>query len=99
MARNTKVLKSGIYLLFTGTTVQQRHHSVKVVINFSMTGDPYQNDQGYQTVSSLLLPRNATRVITNPNSKDPSYPSGMKCKRTGILRSEEIAVRPILFFK
>jgi len=34
-------------------------------------GDPYQNDQGYQT--------------------DPSYPPGMKCKRTGILRSEEIA--------
>jgi len=32
-------------------------------------GDPYQNDQGYQT--------------------DPSYPPGMKCKRTGILRSEE----------
>ena len=27
-------------------------------------------------------------------SKDPSYPPGMKCKRTGILRSEEIAVSP-----
>ena len=62
-----------------------------------MTGDPYQNDQGYQTVSSLLLPRNATRVITNVYPKDPSYPPGMKCKRTGILRSEEIAVRAFFF--
>ena len=84
---------------FTGTTVQQRDHSVEVVINFRMTGDPYQNDQGYQTVSSLLLPRNATRVISNAIPKDPSYPPGMKYKQTGILRSEEITVRPNLFWK
>ena len=86
------------------TIVKRENHfdesdSVKVVINFSMTGDPYQNDQGYQTVSSLLLPRNATRVITNAYPKDPSYPPGMKCKRTGILRSEEIAVRAIFFWR
>ena len=51
-----------------------------------MTGDPYQNDQGYQTVSSLLLPRNATRVIKNAiKSEGPVLSTGYEVQADGDL--------------